>query len=430
MLNLVVTHLGEDVRWIDDLPERCSVTIYADTASEWPLDVVRPVRVVRLDGLRDADDAMLHHILEAGPAARDGTRTVFCPDRVDELSPGLPELLERSAAWAPVQPLSWAACPIDAPAGLPADPDDPAHDALWDTRDWIDGWPVEPVRFALRDLQPSGRPDPALLRIAARYRRRHGLARHASLAAHLLARAGLDALAEDARRGDLGVHAPGGLFAVHGAGLREAARRLRPHATTLDRMLHDPDDRALWSRLWLHVLGLPFVRIAPLGAPGPEPADRPAQDLAQTEPALARALATIDATLARAPARRAQPLRLPGLPLPEPAPLAVRAGQARTLADRAAHLFRQGELDAAADTARQALRIDPDDAGSRFSLAMALAALGRHDEAVPLFEHLMRVEGQQRALAQDVRTDPRMTGCRNLPDTPTGISTTQGTEEG
>ena len=69
MLDIVVAHQGEDVRWIDDLPDHCAVTLYTDATDTPPLTVHRPVEIRQLDGLYGTCTTYLHLSLIPSDAA-------------------------------------------------------------------------------------------------------------------------------------------------------------------------------------------------------------------------------------------------------------------------------------------------------------------------------------------------------------------------
>ena len=109
MLYLVVARLGQDVCWIDDLPDLCQVRLYLDENDLEPLDVIRPIEVVRLPALQRASQAHLHHLLAtlSSPAVTPASAafTIFCDADPLAVSPAFMELMAQWPHWGVVQPL-------------------------------------------------------------------------------------------------------------------------------------------------------------------------------------------------------------------------------------------------------------------------------------------------------------------------------------
>lgn len=378
MLDIVVAHQGEDVRWIDDLPDHCAVTLYTDATDTPPLTVHRPVEIRQLDGLYGTCTTYLHHLM-LDEQRSDARYTVFCNGAPQHLSPAFTDLLDTWPDWGDVQPLSWAGVTRhDAPGGHDADLPDPGTNTGFDTRDWIDGLPVEAVRFSPRDLGAIGRFDRATFRIGRRYRQLHGLTDSTHLGEHFLQLCGLADLAESARQADLGLQAWGGIFAVRQDRHAEAMRHLRPRLPhILATVRQHPVHVWLWEQLWLHVFGLPFLRLDTLNEQAAAGPSAPAVVTESPDPAILRALASIDATLART-TRGAAPAVPTIRTLPRPAAPPSRAEQA-------VNALRAQDFLRAIALARQGLRDDATRPTSHLVLALALAALGQQDD---VGEHL------------------------------------------
>lgn len=390
MLNIVVARRGEDVRWIDSLPEHCAVTVYSDDASIGePLDITRYIELVRLPGQSSVGELYLSH-LRRSRGGQAGDFTVFCPGDPLQVSPDFFELIDAWTLWGDVQPLSR--------------PPESLADAT-EARDWLADWPVAPVRFDLRSWAPLGAFDKASYRMQQRYRQIHLLPEHRHPAVHFLEACHLNDLAEAVACHDLGVRDSGLLFAVRQSCL---SGWLAAHGDALPQisawLRRDPSHGRIWDQFWLHLFGLPFVRIDGLVS-----ADAMAdEDEAPEDFSLSRALATIDDTLARlAPpplTRRGD--RLSALQLARLNAAAERNTPRKTLhatattteqamlSEQAAQAFREGHLERAVTCARQALRLDASHTTSRFTLAMALAAQGHQHDAMEQFEHLLHLDAQ------------------------------------
>lgn len=373
MINLVVACLGQDMRWIDELPAACEIRLHAPRHHE-----------------ASATEIHLRHLLDL-PGAAPHDLTVLCDDTPFEASPALLGLLDRSEQWSDVQPLGW-------PQTLRDLKEEDLHRHPGQ-RDWIDGLPVEPQHFCPRSLSTLGGRDAETQWLARQYRRLHGLSRGEHLLGHFLDLCGLDELATAARRSDLGRRAPGGILAVRQTVLEATVRQHRQALThVLERVLPGhPLHARLWEHVWLHLFGLPFVTLEALPRPPAPPAP------ARLDAAMARAMASIDATLARATRGRPDT----GTPAPLHLPARAIAGHAPAAPmDEAMRAFGRGDFEQAARQARQELMRAPDQEHSRFMLAMSLAAQGRSEEALDQFERL-RGRGEQGVLSS--RTTPQTT---------------------
>lgn len=387
MLNIVVARRGEEVRWIDELPEHCSVTVCSDDASAGvPLDVTRPIELVRLPGQHSLGELYLGHLSRPAATQPEAT-TVFCPGDPLAVCPDFFRLLDTASLWGEVQPLSQVQAA-----------DESAHDP----RDWLVDLPVAPVRFDLRSWAPLGGFDKTMYRVQQRYRQAHQLADHHHPAVHFFEACGLDTFAQTVGAHDLGVRDSGLLFAVRQSRIDDwlaTNRHALPRVS--DWLRQDPAHTRIWDQFWLHLFGLPFVRLDAL--PRPDLAlDVGSDDDALLEDfSLSRALATIDDTLARlAP----PPLtRRDHRPSALQVARAVAAAQARRapvesaesrqdladLSERAAQAFRMGDLQYAVSCAQLALKQDANHTSSRFTLAMALSAQGEREAALEQFEQLL-----------------------------------------
>lgn len=385
MLNIVVARQGEEVRWIDDLPDHCRVTVYSDDASQGvPLDVTRHIELVRLPGQHSVGELYLAHLKRKAQVAAEAY-TVFCPGDPLAVCPDFFTLLAVSVLWSEVQPLSQST---------------PAGENARRTRDWLAELPVSPVRFDLRSWAPLGTFDKAMYRAQQRYRQTHQLPEHRHPGVHFFEACHLDTLAQAVDGHDLGVRDSGLLFAVRQSRITDwqaAHGQVLPQVCAWLRQ--DPSHGRIWDQFWLHLFGLPFIRLEALTSPAATPLE--GEDDGPEDFSLSRALATIDDTLARlAPPPLAQSGQRPSALHVARAIAAAQArqpsrpsAQARQelvdLSERAAQAFRMGDLQYAVSCARLALEHETDHTASRFTLAMALAAQGNREEALEQFERLL-----------------------------------------
>jgi hypothetical protein len=387
MLNIVVARRGEEMRWIDDLPDHCTVTVYADDASIGvPLDVTRHIELVRLPGQHSVGELYLSHLGRSTPGLAEAT-TVFCPGNPLEVCPDFFALLEASALWGAVQPLSQSSGDFE---------------SARDPQGWLTALPVDPVRFDLRSWAPLGGFDKTMYRTQQRYLQAHQLADHRHPAAHFFEACGLEGFARTVGEHDLGMRDSGLLFAVRQSRINDWLATNSPALPRVgDWLRQDPTHTRIWDQFWLHLFGLPFVRIEALQSPGLALDVGDDEDALLEDFSLSRALATIDDTLARlAP----PPLtRRDHRPSALQVARAIAAAQARhapaqsaesrqdlaDLAERAAQAFRLGDLQYAVSCAQLALKQDANHTSSRFTLAMALSAQGNREAALEQFEQLL-----------------------------------------
>lgn len=411
MINVVIARHAQDVSWINDLPEHCTVHLY--NCGE-PVALETGRRQVRQTSLRNVGDdsrAFLHHLMhDADPSQAE--YTVFTPADPFAHAPAWFELLLQPQRWADVQALSVLA---DDRRCVP-----PRALIERDRRDWIGGAAIRAERYCLRTLAPMGFFDEQAYRLAEAYRRKQSLPEGTNLIAHFLAMCGLERLVSEAQLSDVGTFAYGPVFAVRSHRLAAFLDEARPHLGKLDVLSRTaPLYQHLFERTWLHLFGLPFVRF--------DAVSRPAADLPPaTQPKQMRV--TIDAVLAQAspppttlppakPATTATPRRetvqtaAPASSvdvLRHQAREAIAAGQpARAqqllslalqkeprnldlLTEVAELSFQFSDFHGAILNARRALLIQPEHTGCQFTLAMALAASGENREALEMFDALMR----------------------------------------
>lgn len=388
MLHLVVARQHHSMEWIDDLPEDAMVTVYNGGELLDAGAFEHPVTIRPLPAQMPPIAVFLHH-LQHGLPGRAGETLVFTTDDPLCHAPAFHELLSRHADFEPLQVLSCREARGGADATTPA---------------------VQAEHFSLATLAPLSRQRDADLRAGKAYRRKHGLSDDTSLLPHFLHLAGLHELADQARTADLGLRAHGGMVAVRAERLAQVMSQLGPHLPTLALLLRaDRNYPEVLECAWLHLLGLPFVRLELLRTPAAIPVKT------QAPSSMARVVASIDAVLAQS-APRPAPQR-PTVPadddlavLRQRAQAAFLRGDASTawelllraldqaprdiglLADATQMAYAQQDTDRALHCARRALAVDPDHVECLFTLGMCLAATGQAEEALSVFERLNQGE--------------------------------------
>lgn len=270
MIDLVLARTDAALDWLVDLPAHCRVQLCQ--AGDTPAELSAPASITLHRVHRDARtaDSHLQYLRQLG------------------------ERLARGDV-PPLDPSGWTVfAPADAPQHLPA-----LVQRLGSPSHWGDVQPLQSIGRTLRGehfcpvtLAPLGRVDSDASHLADRYRLRHGLDAGTNLLAHFLDLAGLHALAERAADADLGLAAPGGVFAVRNARLLSLLSQAPDALARLEALLRsEPLHRPLLERCWLHLFQQPFVQLQPPGDPLAAPLEVPAT--------MARAMASIDALLAR-----------------------------------------------------------------------------------------------------------------------------------
>ncbi|MEX8496172.1 hypothetical protein, partial [Sphaerotilus sp.] len=331
----------------------------------------------------------LSHLRRSTTGPAEAT-TVFCPGDPLEVCPDFFALLEASALWGEVQPLSQART---------------EGEFARDPRDWVADLPIAPVRFDLCSWAPLGGFDKVVYRTQHRYRQTHRLTDDDHPAVHFFEACGLGRFARTVGQHDLGLRDSGLLFAVRQSRINDWLAADGPAlAQAGDWLRQDPVHVRIWDQFWLHLFGMPFTRMDTLSCPDPALDIGNDEDALLEDFSLSRALATIDDTLARlAPPPLAHRDHRPSalqvaraIAATQARPAPARSAESRRdladLSERAAQAFRMGDLQYAVSCAQLALKQDANHTASRFTLAMALSAQGSREAALEQFELLLNVE--------------------------------------
>lgn len=399
MLHLIVARQRSALEWLDALPSEAVVTVYNGGEPIETSAFSRPVHVHPVPAELSCVGVFLHHLQRTQVSASDDI-TVFTPEEPLRHAPAFFELLEEHAQFGALQVLSSS----------------PNAEAA------ADGPPVRGEHFSLNTLAPIAHQQDEALRVGKAYRRKHALPDTAALLAHFFGLIGLPGLADQARGADIGVRAHGAMVAVRGDHLAQTLSQLQPCLETLRLLLRaDRNYPQVIEHAWLHLLGQPFVTLAPLTLPQPAAAVHRA-----ATPSMARVVASIDAVLAQsgprgsrgaaplaaapvatAPPAAAVPTAPEGIAvLRQRAQAAFLRGESSTawelllraldlaprdiglLADATQMAYAQQDTERALHCARRALAVEPDHVDCLFTLGMCLAATGQAEEALGIFERL------------------------------------------
>jgi tetratricopeptide (TPR) repeat protein len=411
MPHLVVARQQESLDWIRELPRNCSLTVFnaGDAIDTGAFD-----HNIEVHTVAPGTPAIASHLafLRLGTRALRDEVIVFTPGDPLALAPAFFELLTESERFGEVQVLSLRSLEAQCP---------PQHLLNTDRRDWVDSLPVRAERFSLNSLAPLAYPHESALRAGKAYRRKHRLAEGSALMAHFFELAGLEHLAREARQADLGAYAHGAMVAVRQARLAKTVISVGPHIERLQVLLQaDQNYPEVLERAWLHLLGLPFIRLEALALPSLH--HQPA-----AAPAIARVVASIDALLAQSQPRPIPTLHPASAVAPHPSHERLRhaaepgidirslRGQAQAaqqrgdfnqawdvlqqalgqaprdidlLADATRLAYAQQDTERALHCARRALVIDPNHLECLYTLGMCLAATGQAEEALGVLERL------------------------------------------
>lgn len=390
MPTLFIARSHSSLAWLRDMPAGWHVVIH-DAAGDLDADALPIDATVLTTRVPGGLPAAYLHFLTHGSVSDALDVTVFCPDTPLPHSPDFFELLDAPHLWGDVQPLSSiGAIERHVP---------PPHVLMHDKRDQIADLAVRAERFSLNTLLPVAYFDSHLHRAVEHYRQRQDLAEGSNLLAHFLASCGLDAMAQQARKADIGLRAQGQVFGVRNKLITQLRRH---HAHELARMAAlvqaEQGLDLMFEHAWLHLLGESFIRF--------DSNERPDERTEPVDRAMARVVASIDAVLSQAvgapTARTAAPneaLRHSVESLREQARVAAAAGRpdeaqrllqqallrqpghVGVLTDGAGLAWQNGDLDLALKFGREGLMRDPEASVCAYVLGMALARRGEHAEA-------------------------------------------------
>jgi hypothetical protein len=250
MHDLIIARYAESLDWVEAVPRRFAVRIFNKGAPITDPAILARCEVVDRPNIGREGETYLHHIAAFRPDPGLGEAyTVFAQGDPFEHSPDFLSLLEKTAMWDEVQPLSWR---WKIARKIP--PEVILHR---ETGAFVGGLRVRPETFSLCTWAPAGFDDPGAQWLNENYRRLHDLPEGSNIAAHFLASCGLDRLAVAAQSHLCGRFAYGAVFGVRTCLLGQIPR---PSLELLTRAM---SGHAVYGyvleRLWLHLFGCPFV---------------------------------------------------------------------------------------------------------------------------------------------------------------------------
>jgi hypothetical protein len=253
MHRIVIARYAESLDWITQVPGTFEILITNKGAPIVSEAVRSRARITDRPNVGREGETYLNHIASAQlePARDDaaGGYTVFTQGDPFEHSPDFLALLDHTAHWQDVQPLSWRwKIARDIP---------PTAILERETGAFIRGLRVRPEQFSLTSWAPLGFDDAGTQWLNATYHRLHGLPDGSNIAAHFLDLCGLPSLALAAHAHLLGQFAYGAVFAVR----TNLLARVPPEALAClceATCAHSVYGYVL-ERLWLHLFGVPFL---------------------------------------------------------------------------------------------------------------------------------------------------------------------------
>jgi hypothetical protein len=261
-LTLVVARYQENLDWLRDLPAEVKVVVYNKGGRILGKELLRRIdHLIPLPNQGREADSYLYHVGHF-PHGEAGEWTVFCQGDPFPHSPDFFRLLGAAGSWRDVQALTaYYTVDSDAP---------PRPTRILEDEEWISGLAVRTELCSAHTLDPLNWQDEVWQGFLREYREHHRIPKGWSVAGHFLEACGMTDLAEEAWRATLTRFAYAAIFAVRNNRLSRIPRTCLPRMRELACGHHVHG--FVFERLWLHLFGLPFVRLdrASLTASQPE----------------------------------------------------------------------------------------------------------------------------------------------------------------
>ena len=245
---LIIARYAENLDWLLETPSNLRIIVYNKGEEINSPEIVE--RVDHIESRRNLGreaETYLHHVLTRRNNPGNG-HTIFCQGNPFTHSPDFLGLLGRQDAWADIQTLTvqWIAERSIPPSALIAR----------EVEEHIENLRVRSELFSLHHWNALRFVDDGALRIGKDYLSGHGLPQGTNIAAHFLASASWNELAEQAAATDFGQYAYGAIFAVR----HELLHRIPEGVLRNLHLMARSHQLYPWifERLWLHLFGLPF----------------------------------------------------------------------------------------------------------------------------------------------------------------------------
>lgn len=250
MNKVVLARYKEDISWILDIPVDFKVIVYNKGDEITSEEILKRAEVINRPNIGRESETYIHHMMTSWENTED--YTVYSQADPFLHSPDFLKLLAAWRDWDDVQALSWC---------WKEERDVPPRDLLSVARASLDGrLLVRPELFSLNNWGPLEFFDKGARGMGLVYTMINGGApEQFNIAAHVFRRCKLEALAQAAEAHAVGVFSYGAIFAARNTCAynipREALIHLRNFACE-----PIPAHGYMLERLWLHLMGAPFVR--------------------------------------------------------------------------------------------------------------------------------------------------------------------------
>jgi hypothetical protein len=248
-LTLVVARYKEDTRWILELPAEVTVALYNKGPEIEDGNILERVDyLANLPNVGREADTYLYHISNF-PHQGPNEWTVFCQGDPFPHNPHFLDLLELSAHWSDVQPLTAGYLEK---LNIP-----PTNLRITLDMDWLGDIPVHTELCSASTMDMNGWQDEVGRNIFSDYVKHNKIPSGWSISGHFLECCGLKDLAEKAWEADLLRFCYGATFALRNERLALVPQDCIPAMRTLAQGHYA--NGYVYEKLWLHIFGIPFV---------------------------------------------------------------------------------------------------------------------------------------------------------------------------
>lgn len=250
-IQIVVARYKEPIDWLRQLSGDFSTIVYDKSRKtfHWPSRYA--VRNLENKG-REAHTYLHYMLHDYAPGKFD--HIVFTQADPFEHSPDFLKLLDRSGRWQDIQPLTWGYKPL---AGIP-----PRKILEQDVSEFIGDCRIRTEPYSLHSWAPIGHVDPGAIDILRIYNEVNGLEPGENICAHFLQKCGLEKLSREASGAHIGRFGYGAIFSVADKVLGDFVGSHRPQIEQMMEVSKQDHINAwMFERLWLHLMGVPFIRL-------------------------------------------------------------------------------------------------------------------------------------------------------------------------
>jgi hypothetical protein len=250
-IQIVVAKFKEPIDWLRQLPPDFSIIVYDKSRKNFHWPGRFPIRNLENAG-REAHTYLHYMLHDYVPGKFD--RIVFTQADPFEHSPDFLKLLDQRSQWRDIQPLTWGYKPLE---GIP-----PQRLLEREVSEFVGDCRVRTEPYSLHSWAPIGHIDAGANEILRIYNEVNGLEPGENIAAHFLNKCGLEDLSHEASGAHIGRFNYGAIFSVTD---RILANFVGHRRQQIEQMLEvsktDRINAWMFERLWLHLMGVPFIRL-------------------------------------------------------------------------------------------------------------------------------------------------------------------------